>query len=710
MHEIKRESADTLRFGRFTGIRDITQLPSLIPSACFVGPRAQNIGAMRMLAEKALVNIQDFRTGFKPGDPSVALESGTEESIATMMERYDDLLDFLGTYSTPFPSMRYQAHMLWDNLLPALGAYFVGMMYNPNNVTIQASTATTLLEMQVMRDLCDMFALPPITLPTPDGGTYASGPWAHITADGSVANIEGLWSAREAKYLPFAMRAAIQNEASLAPAKGITVVVCDGTKVPLLQATDWQLLNIVRDQRLALPSRVATLAGLQASDVWPLAAQYDINAVGLSAFPKIPVLVVPSTAHYSWPKAAGLTGLGTNGCVHIDVDAKARMSMDKLETFLKTALANQTPIMTVVSVFGSTEEGAVDPLDQILSLRDTYRQKGLDFDVHVDSAWGGYFVSVIRRAFAFDTAPDDDPFLSASELGGTMISDYVADQARLIRHADSLTIDPHKMGYVQYPAGSVAYANEDVINLTTFTGSYIGSSADPTVGLFGVEGSRPGASAAAVYFSHACLRPDVTGYGQVINRALVNRLIFYAFLPNVAAEGMYKTVTLTPQPDTDVFAQVKANLLAGKAMLDGIADTTSLRQYGPDQNLVDYGINAIENGVLNTDPNAYNAFVQAVYDQFHVGYTPEGQPEDIQKYNFLVSMTTFNRADYGDAFMDSFAQRLGLKGSPQSLNCLRSTVMDPFVDQIDGSPGMWWPTIIGFINDGVKAVYQSMYG
>ena len=54
---------------------------------------------------------------------------------------------------------------------------------------------------------------------------------------------------------------------------------------------------------------------------------------------------------------------------------------------------------TVVAVIGSTEESAVDPLKGVLELREEFRERGLEFTVHADAAWGGYHVSVLREDF-----------------------------------------------------------------------------------------------------------------------------------------------------------------------------------------------------------------------------------------------------------------------------------------------------------------------
>lgn len=39
---------------------------------------------------------------------------------------------------------------------------------------------------------------------------------------------------------------------------------------------------------------------------------------------------------------------------------------------LDKCLANEIPVMMVVAVIGSTEESAVDPLDEIVNIRDEY--------------------------------------------------------------------------------------------------------------------------------------------------------------------------------------------------------------------------------------------------------------------------------------------------------------------------------------------------
>ncbi|WP_028580180.1 hypothetical protein [Desulfogranum japonicum] len=85
------------------------------------------------------------------------------------------------------------------------------------------------------------------------------------------------------------------------------------------------------------------------------------------------------------------------------------------------------------------------------------------------------------------------------------------------------------MGYVQYPAGAIIYRNGIIRRLTTFTGAYIGGTGsidpgpEPTVGIYGIEGSKAGAASAAVFMSHRVIRPDSTGHAKVIRQCMATR-------------------------------------------------------------------------------------------------------------------------------------------------------------------------------------------
>jgi glutamate/tyrosine decarboxylase-like PLP-dependent enzyme len=134
------------------------------------------------------------------------------------------------------------------------------------------------------------------------------------------------------------------------------------------------------------------------------------------------------------------------------------------------ALANGD-VGTVVVTVGTTGLGVVDSLPDILALRDKY-----DFRVHVDAAYGGYFT-----------------------LAGTLDAATRPSFDRL-RDADSIVIDPHKHGLQPYGCGCVLFRDPDVGRLYKHDSPYTYfTSGDLHLGEIGLECSRPGAAAVALW-------------------------------------------------------------------------------------------------------------------------------------------------------------------------------------------------------------------
>ena len=77
--------------------------------------------------------------------------------------------------------------------------------------------------------------------------------------------------------------------------------------------------------------------------------------------------------------------------------------------------------------------------------------QGLWFTVHVDAAWGGYFKAMMIPSSEKKKA-ERDPFIPQQVLPA-----YTQTQFWAVEEVDSLTVDPHKAGYIPYPAGFVAY-------------------------------------------------------------------------------------------------------------------------------------------------------------------------------------------------------------------------------------------------------------
>ena len=95
--------------------------------------------------------------------------------------------------------------------MPANLGYMSAMLFNQNNCAAEASTVTTKFEVEVGKDLCVMMGY---------DGEQGMG---HLTAGGSVANIEAIWAGRNVKYFPLGLQEALLKEEKLAAARGYKV-------------------------------------------------------------------------------------------------------------------------------------------------------------------------------------------------------------------------------------------------------------------------------------------------------------------------------------------------------------------------------------------------------------------------------------------------------------------------------------------------------
>ncbi|MGA9585564.1 MAG: aminotransferase class V-fold PLP-dependent enzyme, partial [Terracidiphilus sp.] len=137
-------------------------------------------------------------------------------------------------------------------------------------------------------------------------------------------------------------------------------------------------------------------------------------------------IVGSEQAHYTHHRISGVLKLEYGS---VASDGRGRMRLDALEEELR-----RDDVGTVVVTLGTTGIGAVDPLPQILALRERY-----GFRVHVDAAYGGYF---------------------------KLIEDVLEEPARrayaAIGEADSIVIDPHKHGLQPYGCGCVLFRDPGV--------------------------------------------------------------------------------------------------------------------------------------------------------------------------------------------------------------------------------------------------------
>jgi glutamate/tyrosine decarboxylase-like PLP-dependent enzyme len=182
---------------------------------------------------------------------------------------------------------------------------------------------------------------------------------------------------------------------------------------------------------------------------------------------------------------SAIAGLGSGNLLEVDVDDDAHIDITQLEKKLNDCLRDKIPVYAVVGIIGSTEEGAVDRLEEIANIRDRMQKKGLSFLLHADAAWGGYFATMLHRG------ADGKPKLGDAVRGAvpalTLRKETEKDLLALHR-ADSITVDPHKAGYVPYPAGSLVYKDGRMRHLVTWSSPYLSQGSSENIGVYGVEG------------------------------------------------------------------------------------------------------------------------------------------------------------------------------------------------------------------------------
>ncbi len=397
--------------------------------------------------------------------------------------------------------------------------------------------------------------------------------------------------------------------------------------------------------------------------------------------------------------------------IDVPVDLDARMDVAELRKLLETCLDEHRPVYTVVAVIGSTEESAVDPLEDVLELREEFREKGLEFTVHADAAWGGYHVSVLREDFEM---PEPSALLPPAPPPSVRLSRYASEQFAALGGTDSITVDPHKSGYVPYPAGALCYRNSAMRDLVTFSAPVVfHGDAEPTVGIYGIEGSKPGASAAAVYLSHRIIRPSKSGYGKIIGQALFSCKKLYARLLCMARpEDPFVAVPIPRLPaeasGSDVEDQIRfiKERIDGKTNKEILADKEAmalLSELGPDQNILAYAFNfRTVSGGLNEDLDLTNRLNRAIYDRLSID-----PGEDIYGYDLIVSTTDLDANTYGEAFIEDYKRRLGVAGSPATrVTVLRSVVMDPWITET--AKGSFLDTLENEFRKAVVAALEAV--
>jgi tyrosine decarboxylase/aspartate 1-decarboxylase len=231
-------------------------------------------------------------------------------------------------------------------------------------------------------------------------------------------------------------------------------------------------------------------------------------------------VVASEQAHYTHKRISDVLGLDFHS---VPCDDKARMDVNALRKMLDAG-----SVGTVVATIGTTGTGSIDPLLEILKLREQY-----GFRLHADAAYGGYFT----------LANNLEPY-------ARNVYDHLVE-------VDSIVVDPHKHGLQPYGCGCVLYRDPGVGKYYKHESPYTYfTSAELHLGEISLECSRAGASAVALWATQKLLPMERGGDFAV---GLSNgRKAALALYEKIASDKRFRTI-FPPELDIVVWAPASSS-------------------------------------------------------------------------------------------------------------------------------------------------------
>ena len=262
--------------------------------ALFLGDKGENVDIYKNIMNRMIDEHVGWRQNYMPQDlPVITPQDRREESFQATVDNMNSVFNVLSsrlrTDSLPWHTAgRFWGHMNSETLMPSIIAYNTAMLWNGNNVAYESSPATSKMEEEVGQDLSALMG-------------YGDKGWGHIACDGSIANLEGIWYARNFKSLPLAI-------------KEVVPAAVEGK-------TEWELLNMSTEEILDVLDENQD----HMDEIKERSARSGKNLEKLGKW------IVPQTKHYSWLKSADIIGVGLDQVIACDVDNEYSMKEDAVE-------------------------------------------------------------------------------------------------------------------------------------------------------------------------------------------------------------------------------------------------------------------------------------------------------------------------------------------------------------------------------------------
>ena len=546
----------------------------------FLGPQAENSDWVMNEVDQIMAHWFNWRKSLNPHDGTAISEADiqSEEFKLRRQVVHRQLKELFLKFEKEIPqfSPRYIGHMYSEISLPALFGHLVALLHNPNNLSSEAAKVGTLIEQEAIIELKKMIGFSDID------------PTGHFTSGGTIANFEGLWRARFRMDHWLSLGSYLNENFSFSFSYHQAGMM------------GWKKFYELKDKYQINDEHLKSHSGVALSP-WKVFDKYTLNF--RSPF-KGPVILIPSSKHYSWLKGVSLLGFGEECFWPVQLSEKGSLCILDLENKINKAISQDRPIMMITSIAGTTELGICDPISEINSIVQKYRNQGIDIWHHVDAAYGGYFCTV-----------DFENNFDYKKVGLENYHD--------LRFANSVTLDPHKLGYVPYACGAFLASDEENYVVAAFEAKYLQSlSGGSEKWMKTIEGSRSAAGATATWMTAKTVGLNGQGYGKILARSIRNKMILDQKLA-------------TEIPEIYVLDQAQVNLSA--LLVRGTARTMSEAN---DQT---------------------KKLILAIED--------EGQ--------FIVSSTVLKSGSYKE-LIKSIAEKLDLRLDTDEVQLLRMTLMNPF--------------------------------
>lgn len=152
------------------------------------------------------------------------------------------------------------------------------------------------------------------------------------------------------------------------------------------------------------------------------------------------VVYLSEQVHHSTQKALRIIGLEDVIIRYVPLDPDHKMKTDALEELIQKDVAAALTPFLVVATAGTTDTGAIDPLDKIAAIAKAHK-----IWFHVDAAYGGFFIMTSKR-----------------------------ELFKGIEKADSVIVDPHKGLFLPYGVGAVLIKDSAaVLHSNYYTANYM---------------------------------------------------------------------------------------------------------------------------------------------------------------------------------------------------------------------------------------------